>query len=79
MFPNQVSTLKKWAKSKNMWMRRAAAVSLIIPAKKGLFLKDIFEIADILMMDKEDLVQKGYGWMLKEASRKIKRKFSIML
>lgn len=70
MFPNQVSTLKKWAKSKNMWMRRAAAVSLIIPAKKGLFLKDIFEIADILMMDKEDLVQKGYGWMLKEASRK---------
>jgi 3-methyladenine DNA glycosylase AlkD len=69
MYPNQVSTLKKWAKSKNMWMRRAAAVSLIVPARRGLFLKDIFEIADILLLDKEDLVQKGYGWMLKEASR----------
>lgn len=70
MYPNQVSILKKWAQSKNMWMRRAAAVSLIVPARRGLFLKDIFEIADILLLDKEDLVQKGYGWMLKEASRK---------
>jgi len=49
-------------------MKRAAAVSLIIPARKGLFLNDIFEIADILMMDADDLVQKGYGWMLKAAS-----------
>lgn len=27
-----------------------------------------FEIADMLLMDPEDLVQKGYGWMLKEIS-----------
>jgi len=33
-----------------------------------LFLNDIFEIADILLLDKDDLVQKGYGWMLKAAS-----------
>jgi len=51
-------------------MRRASAVSLIIPAKKGLFLQDIFEIADMLLMDKDDLVQKGYGWMLKVACQK---------
>ncbi|MFA5383018.1 MAG: DNA alkylation repair protein [Candidatus Micrarchaeia archaeon] len=69
MYPKQVSILKKWAKSKNMWMRRAAAVSLIVPAKRGLFFKEALEIADILMMDKEDLVQKGYGWLLKEESR----------
>ena len=31
--------------------------------------KDIFEIADILLLDKGDLVQKGYGWMLKAASK----------
>jgi len=41
---------------------------LIIPARKGLFLEDVFEIADILLLDKDDLVQKGYGWMLKAAS-----------
>lgn len=43
-------------------------MTLIIPARKGKFLKDIFQIADILLLDKDDLVQKGYGWMLKAAS-----------
>jgi 3-methyladenine DNA glycosylase AlkD len=69
MYPEYLSELKKWAKSKNRWMRRASAVSLIIPAREGKFLKDILEIADILLLDKDDLVQKGYGWMLKAASQ----------
>lgn len=69
MYPEFLSGLKKWAKSKNRWMRRASAVSLIIPAKRGKFLKDIFEIADILLLDEDDMVQKGYGWMLKAASQ----------
>lgn len=68
MYPQCIVELKKWAKSANRWERRGAAVTLIIPARKGLFLKDIFEIADILLLDKDDLVQKGYGWMLKAAS-----------
>jgi len=45
-------------------------VSLIMPARKGMFLKDIFEIADILLLNTDDMVQKGYGWMLKVASEK---------
>lgn len=69
MYPEYLSKLKEWAKSNNRWVRRAAAVSLIVPARKGKFLSDIFEIADILLMDKDDLVQKGYGWMLKAASQ----------
>ena len=51
-------------------MRRAAAVSLIVPAKHGKFLKESMEIADLLLTDTDDMVQKGYGWLLKEASRK---------
>jgi 3-methyladenine DNA glycosylase AlkD len=50
-------------------MKRAAAVSLIIPARKGQFLKEIIQITDRLLLDKDDMVQKGYGWMLKEASK----------
>ena len=69
MYPNYIDELKKWAKSNNRWMKRAAAVSLIIPARKGLFLDDIFDIANILLLDNDDLVQKGYGWMLKAASQ----------
>jgi 3-methyladenine DNA glycosylase AlkD len=69
MYPQYLSGLKKWAGSTNRWAKRAAAVSLIIPARNGKFLEDIFEIADILHSDKDDMVQKGYGWMLKSASQ----------
>ncbi len=67
-FPKYVFEMKKWAHSSNLWLRRASAVSLIVPVRKGLFLKEVFEISDILLIDKEDLVQKGYGWVLKVAS-----------
>jgi len=67
-YPEYVEELKKWAKSSERFVKRASAVTLIIPARKGLFLNDIFEIADILLLDKDDIVQKGYGWMLKAAS-----------
>jgi 3-methyladenine DNA glycosylase AlkD len=68
MYPEHLFHLKTWATSPNRWVRRASAVSLIVPAKEGKFLQDIFEIADILLLDKDDMVQKGYGWMLKVAS-----------
>jgi 3-methyladenine DNA glycosylase AlkD len=68
-YPIHIEELKKWAKSPNRWMRRASAVSLIIPARKGKFLDQAFEISNILLTDKDDLVQKGYGWLLKEESR----------
>lgn len=68
-YPAFVNRLKTWAKSGSRWLRRAAAVTLILPARRGEFLADVFEIAGILLADGDDLVQKGYGWMLKEASK----------
>jgi 3-methyladenine DNA glycosylase AlkD len=68
-YPQFIDNLKQWTKSDSRWLKRAAAVTLIIPAKNGKFLKDIFEISDSLLTDGDDLVQKGYGWMLKEASK----------
>jgi 3-methyladenine DNA glycosylase AlkD len=67
-YPEFLDDLKRWTQSPNRWMRRASAVSLIVPARKGLFLSDIFEIAGLLLTDPDDMVQKGYGWMLKAAS-----------
>jgi 3-methyladenine DNA glycosylase AlkD len=69
-FPEYIGELKRWAQSDNRWMRRAAAVSLIVPAKHGKYLDDVLEIADLLLTDNDDIVQKGYGWLLKEASRR---------
>ena len=69
-YPESISEVKSWAKSKNRWLKRAAAASLIVPAKKGDFMQEAFEICDMLMCDEDDMVQKGYGWLLKEESRK---------
>lgn len=69
MYPDFLPRLKEMTQSKNRWVRRASAVSLIVPARKGKFLEEIKEIADSLLMDEDDLVQKGYGWMLKAASQ----------
>jgi 3-methyladenine DNA glycosylase AlkD len=73
-FPENAEKIKLLTKSKNRWFRRGAAVVLIVPNKKGLLLDFAFEIADILLLDKDDLVQKGYGWMLKEISNKHPRR-----
>ncbi len=68
-YPESIKEIVGWTDSTNRWMKRAAAVSLIIPAKKGQFFPEIIQIADRLLLDKDDMVQKGYGWMLKEASK----------
>jgi len=69
MYPAFLENLKNWTRSENRWIKRASAVTLIIPARNGKFLRDIFKIADSLLTDDDDLVQKGYGWMLKSASQ----------
>ena len=69
MYPDEISRLLQWTTHSLRWMRRASAVSLIVPAKKGLFLSEIFKIADNLLADNDDMVRKGYGWMLKAASQ----------
>ena len=68
-FPAGLVRLPTWAHSPNRWLRRAAAVSLIIPARQGLFAQEVFAIADLLLEDDDDLVRKGYGWLLKAASQ----------
>ncbi len=69
-YPECTDELKRWTQSKNRWMRRASVVSLIVPAKRGKFFTESIEIADLLLTDTDDMVQKGYGWLLKEVNRK---------
>ena len=79
-FPEFVPKVKLWTKSSNRWLRRAAAVIFIYPIKKKQYTDDIFEVVDVLLLDKDDLVQKGYGWLLKETSKPYpKRVFEYVL
>lgn len=68
--PGLVERLLEWTGSDNRWRRRAAAVSLVPLARRGEMLGDVFRLADRLMTDHDDMVQKGVGWMLKEASKR---------
>ena len=67
--PSLTYRLLEWTTSENRWRRRAAAVSLVPIAKRGDMLDQVFQIADRLMADGDDMVRKGVGWLLKEASK----------
>lgn len=49
--------------------RRLAIVATLYLIRQGSF-KEAFGIASLLLDDPHDLVQKGVGWMIKEASKK---------
>ncbi|MBD3401993.1 DNA alkylation repair protein [candidate division GN15 bacterium] len=68
-YPDSVRRTRSWRRSRNRWLRRASAVGLIIPVRKGELWSEVYETAETLLEDPDDLVQKGYGWMLKEASK----------
>lgn len=59
--------LYEMARSKNMWERRSAIVATAHFILKQGQVDDTFAIAAILVNDKEDLVHKGTGWMVRAA------------
>jgi 3-methyladenine DNA glycosylase AlkD len=58
-----------WARSKNRWRRRAAAVSLIRAGRQKMFFPEIVRVSETLLADRDDMVQKGLGWLLREAAK----------
>lgn len=72
-FPTFIQKTREWTRSENRWIRRASAVSLIYSIRRNKHLRAVFETADALLTDQDIIVQKGYGWMLKEASNKYPR------
>lgn len=66
-FPEMLSEIKSWVHSDNLWVRRSSAVCLTPLARKGEHLQAAYQIAEALFDDKEDLIHKATGWLLREA------------
>jgi 3-methyladenine DNA glycosylase AlkD len=60
-----IKKLKTFCDSNSMWKRRISIVSTLYFIKKGIYNPTI-QISKKLLSDKEDLIHKAVGWMLRE-------------
>lgn len=61
--------LYRLAGSASLWERRIAVVATFAFIKEGRF-SDTLAIAERLLSDKEDLIHKAVGWMLREVGKR---------
>lgn len=61
--------LYRLAHSNSLWERRIAIVSTFHFIRQNKF-ADTLKIAEILLYDKEDLIRKAVGWMLREVGKR---------
>ena len=66
---NNHSPLQVWSKDKCLWVRRAALVTLVPFARRGQRLDLAYRLARDRFADREDLMHKAVGWLLREAGR----------
>lgn len=67
--PELIPTVQGWSRHRNLWVRRASAVSLLKPMAKGYGRDAAYDVAIALHGDGEDLIQKAVGWMLRDAGK----------
>jgi len=67
------SILYKLAKSSSIWEKRISMLATFEFIANGE-VKDTLAIAEILVNDKHDLIQKAVGWMLREAGKRVSQK-----
>jgi 3-methyladenine DNA glycosylase AlkD len=69
MHPALVPAICSWSLDRNLWVRRASVVALIPSVRRGAALAEGYATARRLQRDREDLIQKAVGWMLREAGK----------
>jgi 3-methyladenine DNA glycosylase AlkD len=78
-FPALVAVVASWTAHRNLWVRRAAAVSLVRLAARGQALDVAYGVATALRPDRHDLIHKAAGWLLREAGRTDRRRLEHYL
>lgn len=68
--PKELKLLDKLAISKNLWEKRMAMIATYAFIKKGSA-KEAIIIAEKLLDDSHDLINKAVGWMLREVGKRV--------
>jgi 3-methyladenine DNA glycosylase AlkD len=69
LFDKKRDILTAWAISEHLWTRRIAIISTYYFIRNQQF-EDTIKLAKILLNDKEDLIHKAVGWMLREVGKR---------
>jgi len=70
--PEYKKIIYKFSKSKSLWERRISIISTFELIRNHQF-ADSLNIAKTLLHDKEDLIHKAVGWMLREIGKRDKK------
>ena len=70
LFEKDKAPLYRLVFSENLWERRIAIVATFYFIRNDEF-DDTLKIAEILFTDKEDLIHKAVGWMLREVGKRV--------
>lgn len=74
--PKKMNVLTNFAKSGLLWERRIAMLSTFYYIMNGKPEEAII-IAEILLNDEHDLIQKAVGWMLREIGKRVDRQLLV--
>ena len=69
LYPRSRKLLYRFARSKSIWERRISIIATFYFIRKNDF-QDTLALAELLLHDKEDLIHKAVGWMLREVGNR---------
>ena len=70
-FPKLAAVLDRWAGDRDLWVRRAAMLALLLPLRRGE--GDVVRFsryAEGMLEEKEFFIRKAIGWVLRETGKR---------
>jgi 3-methyladenine DNA glycosylase AlkD len=79
LHPDLIPEVVSWTESPCRWLRRGATVAFVPLVKNPEHLAAAYEIATRLFEDREDLMHKAVGWLLREAGKTDTERLRVFL